>query len=142
MTPSRVAPMNPVTTGTFPARRSGMSSAFARAYVSSNTGAAFPNASSVTTIRVAGTATTAQRVRRPGRGRDDDDALPGSAAHDADDALERVRRRDRCPTELEDDAHFMARAIWITSPSIADAVASPPAPGPMNVSVPARSVSR
>src|SRR5512132_2801853 len=86
-----------------------------------------------------------RRVQRIGRARgrgDDDDPVALGIADDARHALERGRRGDGRPAELEDGARQrMARAIAITSPSMAEAVASPPAPGPMNTSRPARSVS-
>src|SRR5206468_1734804 len=83
-----------------------------------------------------------QRVGRPGGRRDDDDTVAFRVADDARDALERGGRGDGRPAELEDGpGQRMVRAIAITSPSMADAVASPPAPGPLNTRRPARSVS-
>src|SRR4029077_8706399 len=83
-----------------------------------------------------------ERVGRPrGRG-DDDDALTARAFHDLGDALQRGGRRDRRPAELQNGPHqALCRAIWITSPSIADAVASPPAPGPLQTKRGTRSLS-
>src|SRR5581483_2881866 len=85
------------------------------------------------------------RVQRVGRARgrgDHHDAVARERGDDARDAFERGRRRDGGAAELEDGAgQRAARATAITSPSIAEAVASPPAPGPLNTSVPARSVS-
>ena len=60
---------------------------------------------------------------------------PFVLADDARHALERGRRGHGGPAELEDGAgQRMVRAIAITSPSMAEAVASPPAPGPLNTS--------
>ena len=73
----------------------------------------------------------------------DDDAIARERGDDPRDALESGRRGDRRPAELQDGpGQRMVRAMAITSPSIAEAVASPPAPGPPKTRVPAMSVSR
>src|SRR3989441_9694987 len=113
-----------------------------------------------------------ERVSGAGRRGDDDDALAFDSLDDLADLLERGRRGDGGPAELEDGpssggsaprgpggsaprgpggsaprgpptvvSHRVARAIWITSPSIAEAVASPPAPGPLHTRCGARSLS-
>src|SRR5215210_8346795 len=72
----------------------------------------------------------------------DDDAVPAGVADDARHAFERGGRGHGGPAELEHRAcQRMALAIAITSPSMAEAVASPPAPGPLKTRRPARSVS-
>src|SRR6185503_20038904 len=80
---------------------------------------------------------------RGARGRgDDDDPLALRALHDLGNTLQRGGRRDRCPAELQNRPHqAVCRVIWITSPSIADAVASPPAPGPLHTKRGTRSLS-
>src|SRR5204862_6341521 len=76
-----------------------------------------------------------------GRGHDDD-ALSARAFDDLGNALQRGRRRDRGAAELQNRPHYaVCRAIWITSPSIADADATPPAPGPLHTKRGTRSLS-
>ena len=73
--------------------------------------------------------------RSSGR-RDHDETLAGLGGDDLRDGFDRRRGRDRRPAELEDEwlAQRVALATAITSASIADAVASPPAPGPLQTS--------
>src|SRR4029077_7131704 len=63
-------------------------------------------------------------------------ALAVRGGDDLHPGLDRRRRGDRRPAELEDDrlAQRTALAIAITSARIADAVAWPPAPGPLQTS--------
>src|SRR5256712_3449992 len=87
-----------------------------------------------------------ERVSGAGCRGDDDDALAFDSLDDLADLLEGGRRGDGGPAELEDGpssggSHRVARAIWITSPSIAEAVASPPAPGPLHTRCGARPLS-
>src|SRR5438445_6100488 len=83
-----------------------------------------------------------QGVGRPGGRGDDHDAFSLHALHDLGHALKGGRRRDGGPAELEHGPrHPRALAIAITSPSIAEAVASPPAPGPLQTSRGTRSPS-
>src|SRR2546423_13350542 len=83
-----------------------------------------------------------ERVGGARGGRHNDDALPPRPFDDLGDALQRGGRRDGRPAEFQNGPHYVAcRAIWITSPSIADAVASPPAPGPLHTRRGTRSLS-
>src|SRR5207245_10141353 len=63
---------------------------------------------------------------------DDDDPFAPRSLHDLGDALQCGGRGHGSSAEFQNGPHYALRcAIWITSPSIADAVASPPAPGPV-----------
>src|SRR5438067_1624157 len=89
-----------------------------------------------------GTSGADERVGRARGRRDHDDAVPPRVLHDLGDPLQRRRRRHRRAAELQDSPrHALRCAIWITSPSIADAVASPPAPGPLHTKRGTRSLS-
>src|SRR5256886_13493345 len=81
-------------------------------------------------------------VGGPRRCRDDDDPVASRVLHDLGHTLQCRGRRNRGAAELQDGPrHAFRCAIWITSPSIADAVASPPAPGPLQTKRGTRSLS-
>src|SRR5947209_9589283 len=83
-----------------------------------------------------------ERIGGPRGRRDHDDPVASRVLHDLGHTLQRRGRRHRGAAELQDGSrHALRCAIWITSPSIADAVASPPAPGPLQTKRGTRSLS-